>query len=253
MENLEIKVLGALLGDEYHSDDPSPQCYDLFRRYIAVTDSVKDRDIIFIKALTKMGAKLLERGNPCIDSIAEKLYNFNIEGMVVADWRMANNTGGYSVHKINTMKAHMAAHAAKTAKYLSEMMVGDGYADKKARVLWANRRYDCLINAAECSPHDERERYVFYSFAGDAAWALYAITGLHRWKKRSVSCFRKYRQFLQRPGSKSPLNSFELRICDHKIKQMKRQSGPKDAQTAGRRKKSMIGPEPGGCLPEQGL
>ncbi|MDP1695555.1 MAG: hypothetical protein Q8L29_01425 [archaeon] len=151
-------------------------CKKAVLNFIRQMKSLKDRDIIFIKKLTKVANHLRKAGE--LNGLEEKLYQFNMEGV---EKLMANHIG-LDEKCILNLKSHLFSYAGNSARAIFEN-TGD--------ILWAKRRYDSYHTSAEIvRDSDLKHSAHAYSFAGESALIIFKNINEISWVEKGYQAYR---------------------------------------------------------------
>ena len=143
-------------------------------QYVSLAETIRDRELLFVKRLTKVASHRL-KNHP--DSILEKLFSFNIDGAEMCGLRDYSEEG---IPEDNCMviKGHFFSHAGTDAYHIYQRQDHD--------LGWAQRSYDANSRAssslADLRPL-ESARTSF--FAAEMARKLYYATNNSIWLKKA--------------------------------------------------------------------
>ena len=147
---------------------------NLTLQYVSLADTIRDRELLFVKGLTKVASHRLKE-HP--DSILEKLFSFNMEGAEMCGLRDYSEEGITENNRI-VIRGHFFSHAGTEAYHIYQRHDYD--------VGWAQKSYEANFRAssslADLRPL-ESARNSF--FAAEMARRLYFATNNSIWLKRA--------------------------------------------------------------------
>lgn len=177
-------------------------------QYLKETESVSDKDILFVKRLTKVGTNILESFPEALEGLEKKLFDFHLEGVELARKEKKENDDN-----LIKIEGHLCAHAGNVAEvisnyeeayklYLSSAEVlkdiEPHYAlfslnnarkiakkmfSKTKDAIWTERWYEIEIKTASLQKEAGKKAEAF-SFAGKAANKTYKMRRDPVWAKR---------------------------------------------------------------------
>jgi len=213
--------LREILEENYY--ETREECKRLTVKYISQTKSVKDKDAVFIKLLTKVANNILTESDD-LDSRIQRIYNFNLEGIknTIQDKQLPDKDKTIMISHFNSYAADSMKKkyfltqdlrcAKKWYQKLNESVKKDpdikhatytlGFKAEAAqkiyentkgeeRILWAKRWYYARKKCAEQSlmNFDIKHSAYSHSFSGNAAKELYNLTNDKKW---AINWFKEY-------------------------------------------------------------
>ena len=171
----------------------NPECKDAVLEYMSNNETVLDRDIIFIKRLTKVAQHIYKSDPKSLENMLERLYQYNYDGIQKIQTGDINNR--YNKNNLLNIKSHLHAYAGDTAEAIFEVTQ-----DLK----WAKRFYDDYKLSADLSKHlDKKHSAHAYSFAGDAAKIMFEKTEDVKWVNKAIECYKTFQDYYtQNPNPK---------------------------------------------------
>jgi len=167
---IEGELERGLLRANYDAltDDSGQQCRDLVVEYVSLAQDVSDKDVGFIKDLTKVAHHVIDSSSS-LDEFLERIYQFNIAGVE----KVRAGIGGIDPTHLPVLESHFLVHAGSIAQTIFK---------KTGDVSWAVKWYESRILSAQTSIEvDPMFSARSYSFAAKAAQTLYNETGDVSW------------------------------------------------------------------------
>jgi len=153
-----------------------PWCKEEVLHYLYQNDSVKDKDALFVKRLTKVASHILQSEDSIETCILERLFYFNQEG---ARKIREGEIGEIKLNQFSLMKmeAHFYGHAGKVAEAIFK---------RTGIIAWGGVSYSSFMLAAKKN-NDFESGYtcMSYSIAGDVAQDIFKKTGNIEWAKNA--------------------------------------------------------------------
>src|SRR3989338_450108 len=171
---IEEPLERGLLEENYDqlTEESGDKCKGLVIGYISLIDSVLQKNIIFIKQLTKVISNILKSDPDSLDGLLERVFQFSNEGIQIIE----KGLDGYTENRLLSLKAHFFADQGDVSKALFK---------KTQDVTWAEKWYSAYKTSADMSVNiDPRHAAYAYGFAGDAARVLFEKTGDVTWAKK---------------------------------------------------------------------
>ena len=161
------------------------ECKQAVLEFLKSHDSVADKDLLFIKRLTKVAHHILNCDAGALTALVEKLYHFHKEGVAVAQ-KIFQPESDDSL--VQTIEAHLLAHAGTVALYLARQSPE-----------WYELAHADKIAAAEASmdrqPYFARDTYAATAQCCKRAWQA---TGDEIWLER---CYHAELKAMENPSA----------------------------------------------------
>ena len=165
--------LEALIRRNYDGLIEPEECREKVLEFIANTESVSDRDILFIKRFTKVAHHVHKSYPDSFNGLLERLYQFNMDGIILIH---KGRVRGHNKDNLSSISSHLQAYAGDVARAIFE---------KTGDVSWAKREYDRYrLSAEESLEFDLKHSAHAYSFAADVAQAIFEKTGDVSWAEK---------------------------------------------------------------------
>ena len=204
-------------------------CKEAVIKFIKETPTVIDRDITFIKRLTKVAYHVIQADKSSLDSLLERIYQFTSEGLSKIDPEINTLTES----NLYTIKSHLSNYAGGFAKilyeknkdkcwgekayknyikaasmnmdkdqnlsahsYKSAAMVAESLFKETEEIYWAVRWYECARLAAEIGLNvDKMEAAVNYRSMGDAAKTMFDLTDDKKWLEIEINAYEQSAEY----------------------------------------------------------
>ncbi len=227
-EEIERLLERVLLVENYDrlTEKSGQLCVALSVNYVNRTPSVREKDLLFVKRLTKVGHHILEKGgNP--PAFAEKLYQFNKEGVrIVGDLRLIPLEERRSIYfekNLVVFESHLLAHAGYAARVRYNLA---------RHISSLEDSFNADYEAAKISAGSEPDFSAMTSlFAAKTASLLLDHARFHRtskktayWAKKGIECYRRFLDYCEAhperqsramtDGAKSKLIDLKIRSGD---------------------------------------
>ena len=183
LDQLYNKLNNGLLIKNYYTLTKSTGdlAEGLALQYVSLVDTIRDRELLFAKRLTKVASHRLKE-HP--DSVLEKLFSFNMEGAEMCGLRDYSEESITENNRI-VIRGHFFSHAGTEAYYLHKR--------QNYNLGWARKSYEASFKAA-LSLHNLRplESASSSFFAAETAYRLYFATNNSIWSKRAKKAYNSF-------------------------------------------------------------
>lgn len=175
MESLEL-----LINRNYSRPVLEEKCKQEILRFLKEIDSVADRNVLFIKNLTKVAKRIWEEEPQQFNSTLErKLYHFHLEGLQ----RLQQGTSSISLDRVTSLESHFHNHAGGISSALFR---------KTGDINWGIAAYEHRkVSGDTILKQNTPEAAYTYSFAGNIAYQLYEKTGNEDWLEKAYDHHKK--------------------------------------------------------------
>lgn len=202
-------------------------------RFISETSSVLDRDIIFVKRLTKVAAKhILDLYPDSLDGLLERVFRFHEEGINLIEAELnrseTDSEDTFYIFNLREMMSHIYGHAGDVARTLFTKTDDMAWAEKwyymaeKSATLSSDLAIEAAKKAGDLDKeHQEGFRWFKFSYKiggytshafrilADAACEVFSKTKSVEWANKSYDPYLKSAEIQTSAiGSES-----ELKVC----------------------------------------
>lgn len=181
---MDFETLMSMNYDELlHNQD----CRVLLTNYLDTVDSVVNRDVFYVKALTKVGTHLVfEDPTYFTNSQLEKLIQFNYQGSEIAkkEFEAREKSTDEDPVRYKVMEGHFIGHAGRINKIMFEQNQNTDYAETA---------YNLYVDAINiCSEVDEEFTINMCSLLSFTSWEAYEISDDLVWLDRVIQASTAY-------------------------------------------------------------
>lgn len=153
--------------------DPVPVCIQNIEALLT-NEEPKYQRVLLLKAQTKVASKVLEKEPDSLDSLLEKIFEWNMKG---AEKTQTEKNNRLTKRNLSIMRAHFYTHAAKIAEKIFK---------KTEKLTWLENAYNCRKLSGDLSLTNEPKHASHqYGFAGDFAEQLFERTQKQAWLEKA--------------------------------------------------------------------
>ncbi|MBT3297457.1 hypothetical protein HN385_00880 [archaeon] len=177
----------TLMSTNYDELIHNQDCRVLLTNYLDTIDSVEDRDIFYVKALTKVGTHLaVEDPDYFTTPQLEKLIQFNYQGSEISRKKVEKEIikeKGNPV-RYTVMEGHFLGHAGSINCILFE---------RTKNISYALNSYDLYLDSAKiCLEVDENYSIKSCSYMTSLSWKAYKTSKDPKWLERIIETSTTY-------------------------------------------------------------